>query len=503
METINQVVIAGGGSAGWMTAAALSKVLGSNINITLVESANIGTVSVGEATIPQIRQFNQLLGIDENEFLAATAGTFKLGIEFIDWGNISQRYMHPFGPYGVNFNGVAFHHYWLKSQQLGSQTPILDYCLEGKAAMLNQFNRSAGQTTKGPTPLNYAFHFDAVKYAAFLAKRAIADGVKHISADIHDVAINPLTGHISELILADGQTISGELFIDCTGFKGRLISGALHVGFESWQHWLPCDSALAVPSETINNIKPYTKATAHQCGWQWQIPLQHRLGNGRVFASGFSDTQTQTDELLASLPSNAIAEPRLLTWQNGRRLKTWQKNCVAIGLSAGFLEPLESTGLQLVQSAIMRLISLFPSTAFAQADIDTYNRYTEQEIVAIRDFIISHYKVTHRSDSEFWRYCQNMDVPASVEERLRLFSSSGRIFRENSELFNELSWFSVLHGQGIRPQEYHPLVDALDEDTRIHYMQQIQQMIAQTASSLGSHSEYINHHCPYPPPLTI
>ncbi|NMR26668.1 tryptophan 7-halogenase [Pseudoalteromonas sp. NEC-BIFX-2020_015] len=497
MHNIKQVVIAGGGSAGWMTAAALSKLLGEHVNITLVESAQIGTVSVGEATIPQIRQFNQLIGIDENEFLSATSGTFKLGIEFIDWGQIGQQYMHPFGPYGVNLNGIAFHHYWLKSVKNTNPAPILDYCLEGHAAKLNRFDRIVGQTTKGHSTLNYAFHFDAVKYAEFLSTLAIKQGVKHIQGTISQVTIEPSNGHIKDLILDDGQVISGELFIDCTGFKGRLINQALHVGFESWQHWLPCDSAIAIASESLPELKPYTQATAHNAGWQWQIPLQHRVGNGRVFASGFTSAEQQIVQLAAQLPSKAMTEPRQLNWQNGRRLKAWQKNCVAIGLSAGFLEPLESTGLQFIQSAILRLISLFPSCAMAKVDADTYNRYTEQEITAVRDFIICHYKVTKRSDSEFWRYCQHMDVPNTVSERLALFAQNGRLFRENNELFNELSWFSVLHGQGIEPQGYHPLVNSLSDAACEQYMQQIKTMIGQTARSLPMHSEYVARHCRY------
>lgn len=495
MQAIKHVVIAGGGSAGWMTAAALKKVFGAKLTISLIESPSIGTVAVGEATIPQIRQFNQLLGIDENAFLAATAGTFKLGIEFLDWGKLKSSYMHPFGPYGVNLNGVQFHHYWLKRKQQGSDCAILDYCLEGCLAKQNKFNRSAGQTTKGPTPINYAFHFDAKRYAQFLQKYALDIGVKHIQGAISKVILNQDTGFIESVALNDDTQIDGELFIDCTGFKGKLISGALHVGFESWRHWLPCDSAIAIAAASIDELKPYTQAKAHKNGWQWQIPLQHRVGNGRVFASEFTDSSSQMDKLLSSLSSTSISEPDQLHWHNGRRLKAWHKNCVAIGLSAGFLEPLESTGLQLVQSAIMRLISLFPSKGFSQVDIDIYNRYTKQEIISIRDFIIAHYKVTQRNDSEFWRYCSAMEIPDSLSERIELFRSNGRIFRENNELFNELSWFSVLHGQGINPQAYHPLVDTLESEQLEQYLIKIKQMINHTAASLTSHSDFIQRHC--------
>jgi len=505
-NSIKTIVIVGGGSAGWMTAAALSKILGcQNYDIRLVESEAIGTVSVGEATIPQIRNFNAMLGLDENDFLKHTHGTFKLGIEFVNWKKMDHAYMHPFGPYGTNMNGVHFHHFWLKNNVRDSydgilqkekyQDDLLEYCLEGYAAKLDKFSRPLNVPNTPLSTINYAFHFDATLYAKYLRAFAEKLGVKRIEGKVVKVNTRTENGFIESVQMQSGELISGELFIDCSGFRALLIEQTLASGFDDWSHWLPCNSAVAQASESFEEIKPYTISRAQQSGWQWQIPLQSRIGNGHVY----SDAHLSQDEAISilhkNMPSTAIGEPRNLKWCNGKRKSPWIKNCVAIGLSAGFLEPLESTGLQLVQASIDRLLSLFPSTDFHQADIDAYNRYAEAEIEQIRDFIILHYKQTERTDSPFWRYCQNMDIPESLQRKLDLYSSSGRIIRESSELFSEISWLSVLNGQGVMPKTYHPLVDNATSEQINDQLSKMKGIVKQCAANLPSHKSYLFKNC--------
>ncbi|MFC4700769.1 tryptophan halogenase family protein [Glaciecola siphonariae] len=490
------VIIVGGGSAGWMTAAALSHILPqARYHISLVESHNIGTVSVGEATIPAILEFNQMLGIDEAQFLKFTNGSFKLGIEFRDWYKVGQKYMHPFGPYGVNMQGVPFHHYWLKDKLAGNERPISDYCLEYRAALNNKFCHPQPQSRSALASIKYAYHFDAVKYAEFLCEFALARGVKKIIGDIRDVSQHEGSQDIKALSLNDGHHIEGDLFIDCSGFKGLLIAQTLNVEFEDWREYLPCDSAIAQPSAALESIKPYTISTAHEYGWQWQIPLQHRVGNGFVFSSQFLSKEVAIGKLAKRLPSKALADARQLKWINGKRKLAWKNNCVAIGLSAGFIEPLESTGLQLIQSAIMRLLSLFPDGPCQQADIDTYNRYTDDELWRIRDFIILHYKATERDDSEFWRYCQHMPIPDTLQAKIELYRANGRLFRENNELFNEISWFSVMNGQGIVPKGYHPLVNNLPEQQRQQNLSHIAGAMHEAEQQMPEHQTYLTRYC--------
>ncbi|MBT0585968.1 tryptophan halogenase family protein [Alteromonas oceanisediminis] len=501
MHSLKRLVILGGGSAGWMTAAALARTFTTQqYDVTVIESSDIGTVSVGEATIPNIRQFNQMLGIDENDFLRKTQGTFKLGIEFVDWFKPGSRYMHPFGPYGVALYGVPFHHYWLRQQHqtsANSRAEPLDlsrYCLEWAAAKDNQFCRPQ-QGSKTPLAhLQYAFHFDAVEYARYLKNYALERGVKLIDDRFIAAQMAP-SGDITALELAQSGKVEGDLFIDCSGFKALLIEKTLQVGYEDWRHWLPCDTAVAQTCESITELKPYTRATARPAGWQWQIPLQHRIGNGHVFSSRFMSDDEATQQLADSLPAKALSEPRTLRWQNGKRHKAWHKNCVAIGLSAGFIEPLESTGLQLIQSGISRLISLFPQHRCSDADRAAYNRYTDFEIERIRDFVILHYKATERDDSAFWRYCQHMEIPDTLADKIALYQSSGRIFRDNSEMFNEISWFSVLNGQGIQPQSYHPMANAIPAQELDNLMDKITQAIAAGKAQMPAHQDYISQQC--------
>lgn len=491
-QSISHVVIVGGGSAGWMTAAALSKNLNpQHTKITLIESTSIGTVSVGEATIPQIRQFNAMLGIDEDEFIQRTHGSFKLGIKFINWGQIGDEYAHPFGPYGVNMHGIPFYHYYLRAQTLNIPHPVSTYNLEYHALLQNKFARPEDATKSLLNNINYAYHFDATAYAAFLKDYALARGVVCIDDSITAVHKH-LNGDIKSVSLTSQPDIAAPLFIDCSGFKGLLIQEACHAGYEDWRHWLPCDSAVAQPSAALTNIYPYTKATAHNAGWQWQIPLQQRIGNGHVFASKFMDTTTATDILTANLPSRPLAEARVLHWCNGKRKTTWYNNVIAIGLSAGFIEPLESTGLQLIQSAIMRLLSLFPHHNINAFDRNEYNKHTDFEIEKVRDFVILHYKATQREDSEFWRYVKQMQVPESLTHKMEMYQQTGRIIRDSNELFDELSWFSVMHGQGMQPSHYHPLADNMSAQELVGHMNNIQDAISHTVNAMPTHQSYIN-----------
>lgn len=493
---IKEIVIVGGGSAGWMTAAALTKVLQcNNYSITVVESDSVGTVSVGEATIPNIRSFNALLGIDEDDFLKHTQGTFKLGIEFINWKQPDHSYMHPFGAYGTSMGGIPFHHYWLKSQQLQKKDDILDYCLEGYAAKRNRFSRPLNYPNTPLSNINYAFHFDATLYAKYLRTFSENLGAKRIEGFVSEVKTNNETGYIESLHLKDGSIISGDLFIDCSGFKGILINDVMNSPFEDWSHWLPCNSAIAHASESLEDIKPYTQSTALDSGWQWQIPLQNRIGNGYVYSSEFLDKENAMQRLLSNMPTTPMGSPNFLKWINGKRAKPWVKNCVAIGLSAGFIEPLESTGLQLIQASIERLLSLFPNKAFQQTDIDSFNQYADIEIKQIRDFIILHYKLTERDDTPFWQYCKAMEIPDSLKEKIDLYKSNGRIFRNNNELFSEISWLSVLSGQGLVPEAYHPLVDNTSTENLQKQLSKVKEVVAQCSQKMPSHKNFILQHC--------
>ncbi len=512
-KKIKSIVILGGGSAGWMVASALSKIIGTNqFNITLVESESIGTVSVGEATIPQIRAFNEMIGIDENDFLKFTQGTFKQGIEFRNWRDKGHAYMHPFGPYGNNLGGVPFHHYWLKQQIENSPNnssqsfsdkaytdDLLDYCYEGVAAKNNRFTRPVNVPNTPMYSVNYAFHFDATLYAKYLRQFSEKLGVKRIEGLVKDVKRNSDSGFIKSLEIKTSkeneQSISGDLFIDCSGFKGVLIENVMNSGFEDWRHWLPCDSAVAQASESINEIKPYTVSTAHQSGWQWEIPLQSRIGNGNVFSSRYMSKDDAVKHLHENIPSEKIGEPRFLHWVNGKRRKSWIKNCVAIGLSAGFLEPLESTGLQLIQASINRLLSLFPNKEFRQADIDAFNRFADTEIKQIRDFIILHYKVTNRTDSAFWNYCREMEIPDTLKEKIELYKANGRIFRDGYELFSDISWLSVLNGQGLKTNGYHAMADLMPSNELDSQLEKMKNVISECQKKTPTHRAYINKYC--------
>ena len=493
---IRRIVIVGGGTAGWMAAAALAKVLGPGYaDITLIESEAIGTVGVGEATIPQLRTFNALLGLDEDDFVRRTQGTFKLGIEFCDWGRLGDRYFHPFGPFGVDMEGVSFHAYWLRLNQLGDARPITDYSLQAMAAARGKFMRPIDAGRSPLSKIAYAFHFDAGLYAAWLREFAEARGVTRLEGRIVDVSLREEDGFVRSVTTSDGRIVEGDLFLDCSGFQGLLIEGALQTGYDDWSHWLPADRAIAVPCARVADPVPYTRATARPGGWQWRIPLQHRTGNGYVYSSRFIDDEAATADLLGQLDGAPMADPRMLRFTTGRRRKAWNRNVVALGLASGFIEPLESTSIHMVQSGIANLLAMFPTLAFEPAEVARYNRVIAYEAERIRDFIVLHYNATQRDDSELWRYCRDMSLPDSLLEKYEIFASRGRVFRENEELFNDTSWFAVMTGQNIRPSGFDPVAAVLSVDETRLRLQQTADAIRNSADYMPSHGDFIRDHC--------
>ena len=501
IEPISKIVIAGGGTAGWMTAAALSNTLQNTCEIVLIESDEIGTVGVGEATIPQMSVFNHSLGIDEDDMLACTQGTIKLGIEFVDWSHLGSRYMHPFGLTGVKTGMVPFYHYWLKQREVlasqGKEIPHIDeYCLNTCAARKGKFTRPTMQDKSPLRDVSYAFHFDAGLYAKYLRDYSEKRGVIRQEGKIVKTNLRPEDGFIESVALEKGEIIKGELFIDCTGFRALLIEEALKTGYEDYSHYLPCDRAWAVACENPEAPAPYTRSTARTAGWQWRIPLQHRMGNGHVFSSQFMSDDEAVNILLTNLEAKALADPRLIRFKTGRRKKFWNKNCVAIGLSSGFLEPLESTSIHLIQMGIAKLIYLFPDKQFREIDSKQYNEKSILEFERIRDFIILHYHATQRSDSEFWNYCRNMAIPEYLSKKISLFESSGRIFRKDEELFSEAGWFAVMNGQGIKPKTWHPFVDNMPKDKLTSLLGNTRNNINRIANGLPSQQEFIARHFP-------
>jgi tryptophan halogenase len=498
-EPITRIVIAGGGTAGWMTAAALARTVGADVSVTLVESEEIGTVGVGEATIPPLHDFNRFLGFDEDELIRETQATFKLGIEFVDWGRIGDRYIHPFGVYGRDTQGLRFHQIWLRQSRLagsaGEVGPLSDYCLSVVAAHMDRFSRPSPDPATVLSSIRYAFHFDASLYARFLRRHAEAGGVNRLEGKITSVEQDGESGFLSALVLSDGRRIEGDFFIDCSGFRSLLLGERLGVRYRSWQHWLPCDRAVAIPSALQGPPPPYTRAIAGNAGWRWRIPLQHRVGNGHVYSSAHCSDDEATRQVLAGLDSPAVAEPRLLRFVAGRRERLWEKNCLAIGLSGGFIEPLESTSIHLIQSGIFRLMALFPDKGFAQAEIDEYNRWLIREYEQIRDFIILHYHATERRDSEFWNHCRTMQVPESLSAKIELWRGKARSFREQADLFTEDSWIAVLMGQNIVPHAFVPLVHALPIAETGRFMRHAHDVIKKTAAAMPTHEDFIARHC--------
>ncbi|WP_213608119.1 tryptophan halogenase family protein [Pseudoalteromonas sp.] len=492
MQPIKHVVIAGGGTAGWIAASLLNKVLGKVINVTLIESSSIGTVGVGEATIPPIMQLNNALGINEQQFINATNATIKLGIEFENWKTPLHSYMHAFGTLGKNFPFCDFYNFWLKGQAQGNKDDFWDFSLNYQAAKYNKFAPINTIPNTSLPGLSYAYHFDASLYAEFLKHLATERGVKHLDATISEVKQCPSSGDVQSLILDNGSSISGDLFIDCTGLRALLIEQTLNTGFVDWSHYLPCDSAIAVQTASNNELKPYTRSIAHSAGWQWQIPLQHRMGNGLVYASRHLSDEQAKQLLLENLPAEPITEPRLIKFKTGRRVKQWHKNVVAVGLSSGFLEPLESTSIHLIQSTVTRLIKLFPHNGISDALVNVFNQQSITEIEHIRDFIILHYKLTERTDSPFWRQCQQMSIPDSLKNKIELFKQTGKLIREDDELFAEVAWQQVMIGQGLIPDDYGALADSLTDEQLTELFNNLKTLINSTVGQLPNHAVFLS-----------
>lgn len=495
-KNIRSIVILGGGSAGWMTAAALSSLLTpQNVTITLIESEQIGTVGVGEATIPDIINFNRLLGIPEDEFMKATNATFKLGIEFKNWGRLGDSYFHPFGTHGADMQGLDFHQFWHYLHQAGQSHKYYDYSLCALAARQNKFALPAPDPRNVLSQLRYAYHFDATLYARLLRKYAEDRGVDRVEGRVNQVNLNAENGHIDSLDLETGQSVSGELFFDCTGFSGFLIGNELDSDYEDWTHWLPCNSAQAVACDHDGPLKPYTVATAKSAGWQWRIPTQKRTGNGHIYSDAFiSDADARTS-LLEDLDGKAHGDPKQLRFTTGCRSEFWKKNCISIGLSAGFLEPLESTSLYLIQMGISRFISLYPDNRFSSVVRQEYNRQMRQLFDQVRDFIILHYCATEREDTPFWAYCKNMSLPDSLSQKIALFNEAGRVFRYEDELFAKNSWTAVFFGQNVFPNSVDPIVSDLAISDVDRSLTSMRRAMDTAVSSMPTHAQFIEKYC--------
>lgn len=488
---IRRIVIVGGGTAGWMTAAALAHAVNlRHCAVELIESDEIGTIGVGEATIPTIHWFNQAVRLDEREFMRETKATFKLGIEFVGWSGPRTGYLHPFGRYGFPSDGISFQHRWFKARLAGLDDDFEEYSLNTVAARAGKFQFPSNEPQSLLSTMGYAYHFDAGLYARYLRTRSEAAGVRRHEGKVTTIDQHPETGFITAVHSDRGHKLEGDLFIDCSGMRGLLIEGALKTGFDNWAHWLPCDRAVAVQSARVTSPLPYTRATARAGGWQWRIPLQHRTGNGYVYSSSFLHDDEAARVLAENLDAPALTEPRLIKFHTGRRNLTWNKNVVAIGLSSGFLEPLESTSIHMIQSGIAKLLSLFPTRDCDPLTAEQYNRVVRRETEGIRDFLVLHYHSTPR-DEPLWTYCRDMPLPAELEYKEEQFANSGRIMLEPEDLFRDASWFAVLMGQGHRPRDYNPLIDAIDEMENLAYLGRIKSEIRGMATKLPPHQNFL------------
>ncbi len=493
---IEKIVIVGGGTAGWMAAAALARMQGNGVTrITLVESDEIGIVGVGEATIPPIKTFNAMLGIDENEFLAATQGSFKLGIEFVGWTRDGDRYLHSFGAYGSDIEGIKFHQLWMKMRAQGMPFPISAFNLSAVASASDRYTKPDPNRASVLSQLDNAYHFDAGLYAKFLRDYVEHRGVVRNEGTITRVEQNGENGFIKAVVLENGTRIDGDLFIDCSGFRGLLIEETLQTGYEDWSHYLPCNRAVAVPSERTEPLLPYTRSTAQAAGWQWRIPLQHRTGNGYVYCSEYISDDEAAATLLSGLDGKALGDPRPLRFTTGRRKQAWNKNVVALGLASGFMEPLESTSIHLVQAGISKLLALFPDKTFNPHERDEYNRLTMIQWEQIRDFLILHYKLNNRVDQPFWERCAAMDIPDSLQRKIDLFSGNGRLFRYDDELFTDANWTAVMMGQGLIPAAYDPLADTVDARQIAQMFARMAEVFDKTARAMPSHADYVRQNC--------
>ncbi|WP_086934429.1 tryptophan halogenase family protein [Agarilytica rhodophyticola] len=492
-ESVRKVVIAGGGTAGWIAAASLSSQLGSLLDITLIESDDIGTVGVGEATIPTHKTFHRLIGIDEREFMRATRASFKLGIAFENWGQVGDRYIHSFGKVGRSTWMGDFQHMWHYANSKGWCSDMDDYCLELQAAEAGKFATSE-QNQPNHTQLNYAYHLDAGLYAKFLRNFSEQRGAKRIEGKIKDVRLHPDTGYIDRLDLEDGQSISGDLFIDCTGFRGLLINGALGVGYEDWSHWLPMNRALAVQTRVSEEILPYTRSIAHKAGWQWRIPLQHRVGNGLVYCSDYMSDDEAHETLMANIQGERVSDPRPIKFLTGKRHEVWSKNCVALGLSSGFLEPLESTSIHLIQIGATRLIQMFPFDGVNDALRNRYNTLSNAELESIRDFLIAHYKLNQRQDAEFWQQRAALEVPDSLQHRIDLYKNSAIAYQDGSDLFRVDSWNQVMRGQGLESRGYHHMGHLLADGQLKTALADLKAQIDKMVASMPKHADFLRQY---------
>ena len=485
------IVIAGGGSAGWIAAATCARFLGNTATITLVESDEIGTIGVGEATIPQIHNLIIGLGLDQADFLRRTSATFKLGIEFSDWLEVGHRYIHSFGQVGRGVGLIPFRQLWLRGQALGVAGDYGDYSFNVAAAREGRMAFGDGRSSSTPD-LAYAYQFDASLFAAMMRDYAEERGVKRIEGKIESVEIDPLTGDIAALALDRERRVAGSFFFDCTGFRSLLLGGALGVPYVDWSHWLPCDSALAVPCESSSAFRSYTQSMARPAGWQWRIPLQHRTGNGHVYCSSFISQDEASELLLANLDGKPLADPRLIRFTTGHRARHWSHNCVALGLAAGFMEPLESTSIHLVQSALGRLLNLLPNdgarVAFGR---DTFNRLSDIKWARIRDFILLHYVANEREGEPFWDHCRHVELPDTLAEKIALFREAGLFMREEDELFLDDSWGQVMIGQGIMPQSWSPLADNVPGEDVGPFMESIANSYRAKAQTFPTHREFV------------
>ncbi len=485
MTPIKKVVVAGGGTAGWIAATGLARQLGSMLDITLVESDDIGTVGVGEATIPTARTFHQIIGIDETAFVRATQATFKLGIAFENWARLGDRYIHSFGTIGTSTWMADFQHFWLQAREQGLAGDIGDYCLELQAAKANSF------TTDPKVGLSYAYHLDATLYAGFLRRIGENDGVRRVEGKIARVDRDPESGDLTALVLESGERIEGDLFIDCTGFRGMLIEQTLKVGYDDWSHWLPTNSAIAVQTRSVSDAVPYTRAIAHDAGWQWRIPLRHRVGNGLVYCNNYLSDDKARDRLLLNIEGEMLTEPRVIRYITGRRKRAWSHNCVALGLASGFVEPLESTSIHLIMIGITRLMQMFPFAKITPAIVNRYNEMADRELEKIRDFIILHYKMTERTDSPFWLRCRDMGIPDSLAERIALFREGALAYQAADDLFRVDSWVQVLLGQRLTPRAYHPAGGLLKPGQLHQVLQDTAARINKTVTSLPRHQQFL------------
>jgi len=497
---IRSVLIVGGGSAGWMTAAALANALQQGCSITLVESEEIGTIGVGEATIPTIRLFNQTLGIDEAEFIRATRASFKLGIQFVDWARTGHRYFHPFGSFGRPFDLHDIHQHWIAARAAGYRGSLDDLSMAWAAAKDDRFDYPSRDPRSVLSTFDYAYHFDAGLYARFLRGYAEARGVSRVEGKIASVRQHAENGFVAGVTMADGRQLDADLFVDCSGFRGLLIGGALEVPFEDWSHWLPCDRAVAMPCENAGEPTPYTRSTAREAGWQWRIPLQHRTGNGYVYCSRFLDDDRAADLLARRLDGKALGDPRPIRFTAGRRREHWVKNVVAVGLASGFLEPLESTSIHLIQANISKLLALFPDRDFDPATLAEFNRIATGETERIRDFIILHYKLTERDDTELWRYCAAMDIPETLQARIEHFRRFGRIVTRDMDLFGPASWAAVQIGQLNFPERPEPMLAHRAADG-VQWIERLRAAMTAEAARMPGHRQVLDRICATAPAL--